>query len=629
MTGLEGEGPMLIGAQAEHASGFGQVACDTGDERTAGDERAGRPAGGASCERWRGWLEKLFGACFIVTLVLIALLSDVLPRYYPTSSLVPNIVLLCLAFAGCGCAARMMGGRGRETSGEDRACRPSTSPNWRFILPAVAVLLTYQLIVATSFRFVTGWDAGGIYGDVWHLHQGRLPYVSTIAYYSRYPNNLLLLAIERAVVGAIGPSWGFAGTYLLMTYACCLLSSAASVLTYLVVTRWAGRRAGAVSWVLFALLVGVSPWFLVVYSDSLTLAVPIAVLAIHAYMPKVAEDGPRRRKQVVRALGWLAIGLLTAVGYALKPQCVFVTAAVVLVAALGAVSRGIRRRRDRGAREYAANSGQTNRVRSSHLSHVVMVGMLALGFLGGHAVCAHAAQDAARAVGADARGAFSPAHFFMMGLNTGTDGGYESLDVRFSLSIVDPEARRAEDLRVAGARLRAMGPAGLAVHAARKQLSTWADGTFAWGAEGGFWHTPLLVAGTPATDFFRELYLRGDIPRPFIPDLPSWHRNPGRLFPLFATFEQQLWLILLVSLAAVAVLPHTALAQARPRGFHAALAAVLMLMAFELLFEARARYLYIYAPVMVACGVTALAWLSRRFERGPARACASWPSRKG
>lgn len=524
----------------------------------------------------------------LVALVLIAGWSDWLPRYYRQLGALPNIVLLAFAL---GIVVLVLRGRAGSNQVEAEGLG-FDSFDARFLALAVSALLCWQLFVVWNLRFITGWDAGGIYRDAWALHLGERPVLSTMRYFSSYPNNLMLFSFERAVIDAVGDLLGFEGTYLLLTGLNALIVASSSVLTYLVAKAWTERRSAVSSWILYALLIGCSPWLLVVYSDALTLFVPISVLALYVLRPAPVP------------LNWTLMGLLTALGYAVKPQCVFVAAAIVLVELW---------------RVLCSSLSRTSRPRAVARRLGALL-CLAAGFVAGHAVCAQVTSRAAAALEVDQRGAFTPVHFAMMGLNTVSDGGYDAVDVRFSRSYVDPRERVQGELGVIAARLERMGPVGFIGHAAKKLLSTWADGTFAWGAEGGFWQTPVLMRGDPATNLLRELYVRTEFAHPGERHRPQIARD-GAFFPWFASLEQLTWFVVLVGLASVGLLGgRGAAAFAPPRGHTAALIAILMLMVFELVFEARARYLYIYVPIMVSVAGSAVAWHARH-RAARARVC--------
>ena len=82
----------------------------------------------------------------------------------------------------------------------------------------------------------------------------------------------------------------------------------------------AARRLGApvtayVAGVFCFVFIGVSPWIGVVYSDTVGM-LPIAVLAYLAVLLRDAT-GPSR------AALWAAVGVVGALGYAIKPTIVF------------------------------------------------------------------------------------------------------------------------------------------------------------------------------------------------------------------------------------------------------------------------------------------------------------------
>ena len=173
----------------------------------------------------------------------------------------------------------------------------------------------------------------------------------------------------------------------------------------------------------------------------------------------------------------------------------------------------------------------------------------------------------------------------MMGLNSETMGVYSREDVAFSDSFSTQKERNEADLRVALERVRTLGVKGLARLAVQKTLTNYGDGTFCWDGEGEFYVGAVERGDSAFGSFLRNLYYSR-----------QWE---GRWFPLWANFAQLLWLAVLFLGCVCAWRP----ADAR---LDCLMLAILALSAFELLFEARARYLYIYAPLYIALAVRGL-----------------------
>lgn len=65
----------------------------------------------------------------------------------------------------------------------------------------------------------------------------------------------------------------------------------------------------------------------------------------------------------------------------------------------------------------------------------------------------------------------------MMGLNPWSQGTYSEADYELSVGCANAKERQACNLRVAGERIREMGPGGLLLHGAQKLLNAYDDGS--------------------------------------------------------------------------------------------------------------------------------------------------------
>ena len=108
-------------------------------------------------------------------------------------------------------------------------------------------------------------------------------------------------------------------------------------------------------------------------------------------------------------------------------------------------------------------------------------------------------------------------------------------------------------------------------------LTTFNDGTFAWGQEGGFYAFVPTELNSRMAPFLRSIYC-----------------GTGLRTQCFFVVAQMVWLsILLLSTCSCLVKSNTV----SNKRIYIIWLAILGLIGFELLFEVRARYLYIYAPV--------------------------------
>ena len=427
------------------------------------------------------------------------------------------------------------------------------------LLVASVCLFLFQVAAVTRYYFFTDWDVEALI-DLSYLlvHGGESE--GLLRYFSRYPNNLFLgwvFAQVRGAAAALGLERFEYGLLLVMQ--CALNALTGALLVLLLRELGCGRGKLVFGYSLYVLLIGLSPWVSIPYSDSLCLPFP----CLEAWLAL------RRGKRTAPAtiLRWALVGLCVWIGYRIKPQALFILPAILL--------RGLFSLRESAVRKAALPS----------------LGGLAAGILAAALLC-NAAVDSLQ-LPLKPEAAFGPTHFLMMGLNSETMGVYSREDVEFSDAIPTRQERSAANLRVAGERARTMGLGGLAGLAVQKTLTNYGDGTFCWDGEGEFYIRTPEREDSRFGQFFRDLYYSR-----------AWE---GRYFRLWANAEQLLWM-------AVLLLGCVGAWRAADARLDCLMLAILALSAFELLFEARARYLYIYVPLYIALAVSGL---SQRRKTAP------------
>ena len=161
-------------------------------------------------------------------------------------------------------------------------------------------------------------------------------------------------------------------------------------------------------------------------------------------------------------------------------------------------------------------------------------------------------------------------------------GGYSADDVEYSSSYTSRNARDSADWELAKRRIKLMGLKGLFLQGVRKTLTNYGDGTFAWVKEGNFFNIIFDENEHPSSQFFRNLYYTG-----------------GKYFAQFCSGEQAIWLSILLLCLISAIFN-------KRESVAVIILSLIGLTFFNLLFEARARYMYIYAPFFVILAVDGL-----------------------
>ena len=431
----------------------------------------------------------------------------------------------------------------------------------------IAVLfLPVQIYIFYNAFFLTGWDAGAVREFAVQYISGDIRFSPDAQiYFSRYPNNILLLLISVVILRANIAFGIFTGEYTLMccTVANCLISSLTCWLVYRSAGLFVKKSRAFLAYCLCLILVGLSPWNVIFYSDSVGLLFPILSFWLY-YRP----NGSARGRHISR----FGAVLTAMVGYHIKPQCVIVLIAIVLL-------------------ELAMALGRRRNL------------LQPLSLLAAAVLCFGAVSFAVETVYEHRSGltvaeefTFGPSHFVMMGLNEECGGVFSEEDYAFSCTIPTAEERSEANAAVTRSRLEFMGLSGTARHLCKKLLCAFNDGTFAWGVEGSFYQHIPQPLNSRSGPFFRSLYHHG-----------------GSLNPYFFQTMQFFWLGTL-SLALLSVLKKHPAAQRR--GVAALRLSVLGLVLYLALFEVRARYVYIYAPFFILLAVMGLEALAGTVRRG-------------
>ena len=202
----------------------------------------------------------------------------------------------------------------------------------------------------------------------------------------------------------------------------------------------------------------------------------------------------------------------------------------------------------------------------------------------------------------------SIAHFWMMGLNPEKKGVYSAEDVRYSRSFVTASERTQANIAVGKQRLQEMGFFGTLKQLAQKMLTLYNDGTFAWGKEGNFLQTVFDPPNTKAAPFLRSIYY---------PD--------GSRYLYFTTFEQFIWLMILL-LGAAGLF--SSFSHKHAKTLNILWLTWIGLTVFELLFEVRARYLYTNVPLFCVLAAVGIENIRRLFCRITEKLSARLPAKK-
>jgi integral membrane protein (TIGR03766 family) len=423
----------------------------------------------------------------------------------------------------------------------------------RIILISSVVLFFTQIYVSYNIYFLTGWDAGGAVIPAARAIASGMPINNFNYYFSLYPNNISLVWVFSSILKLSAKlslsNWGN-GLMALITINC-FISSVSSFLTYKCVEKLINRRWAMFSWILYFLLVGTSPWVVITYSDPFTLFLPILIFFIYS----------RELPNKYNFIKWFLIGILSFLGYRIKPQVIIILISISII-------------------EIWHFLFLTN---SQKMKKCIILAALILSFFLSNNLYKVMCKQTGFSI--DTKMALGASHFAMMGMNEKCGGYYSYEDVRYSNSFADPADRSKANLKVIKERLNDFGVYGYSRFLMKKTLVNYGDGTFAWSEEGGF---------------YNELY--ADKNKWISPALKSYYYSNRSNYKKTSTLQQAVWIAAVVSMLGLIFIKK----QQMDRNTAVLMMAILGLTFFQLLFEARARYLYSYAPIYICLSILGL-----------------------
>ncbi len=262
-------------------------------------------------------------------------------------------------------------------------------------------------------------------------------------YFLRYPNNQMLLLLEMfwfMILKAVGTRDFLYGNMVLNI----LAIDAAILLCMVLVNRKYGKRAAVLFQVMSLLFIPFYTYIPFVYTDTLVLPIVAGLLLCYQF---VEENFKKNRLNVY--IWILAMGVLTWLGFELKP-----TVAIITVAC--AIHMVVAKNWKRGL--------------VATLALILVFGSCRETFkivMDKTAVVDQTDYDKEN---------FPYAHWVMMGLK-GT-GNYNLADREYTSSFETKEDKEKGDIRMIKKRLKEYGVPGLLLHQYIKAVSTWSNGKY-------------------------------------------------------------------------------------------------------------------------------------------------------
>lgn len=441
------------------------------------------------------------------------------------------------------------------------------------LLLITGVFTIIHIILVYSYYLFTDWDVQQLTGLAEAMATGQ-PIDDYYSYFRWAPNNLLLARIFAAIFFVTGPLWGLrVSLFPLLALQCFGAAITALMLFQTAMHIWHNKGYAVMTYVFYTLLVWLSPWWSIPYSDIWGLMLAVLILWLATTLPF--------RRNWVRLL---VVGALTALGYYIKPQVVFVSVSLVIVQLTEHVAR-----------------------KESFKSMLKPAGIVAGGIVAG-VLLAHLAVAGSGLHLHTSKG-LGPTHYLMMGANYQSIGIYSAQDVDFSRSFPNKKERQKAELAETWRRYKALETKGTLTLWGRKALLNFSDGTFYWGREGAFYKL-VPERHSWLSKVTRSIYYsRG---------------YEGRHNKSWSVVMTSLWFGLLLLTAVSAwpfrgprtrkgddKVPAQVASPCHTSTLTVIMLSVILLTLFHTLCEARARYLFCLTPFFIMLAVEGLRRISK------------------
>ena len=430
------------------------------------------------------------------------------------------------------------------------------------------IIFIVQSAVSYTYFFTTGWDAGTVmekafeaaYNGFFEIPEG---------YYSYYVNNILIHCIEYLVAKSlifIGIKSEFVAVTILM-FIQCMLSSITSVLIYDITEMLMpnNKVASNISFILYILIISTSPWIPIIYTDSMSLIVPSLMIWLYFR----ARKG--KGNMVSMILFATIISFIGMAGYRLKATA-FITFIAIIVQEVYFLIKDV-------------CEGGLSKIKGYLIKIAIAVAMVFISnylFVALYSACGVQLDS-------DEKCPFT--HYLMMGFNDAEAGTFNFPDANETLSRTSYEARYEHDLSEAKKRIKSLLPWDIFRFEARKTLVNYNDGTFGYGIEGDFYNDYREDRVPALSSLFKEVF---------------W--DSGKIYPYFAILLQGLWLVVLFGGIFFSFY--------KSSGEEILIKVTLIgVFLFLSLFEARARYLFIYTPVYIVAAAVGLERIRTMIKR--------------
>jgi len=452
------------------------------------------------------------------------------------------------------------------------------SKNEKLIIRSIFILLLiFQIIIIQNSYFKTGFDPGIIleaaekYANTGVLEGGT--YFSNY-YFNVHHNNLFLASIFGIII-KIAMFFNISEGYKILEIISIILVDFSGIIMVKTIGNYTRKNIfKVVGAFIFAIFIGLSPWFFVPYSDTWSIIFPISILYNYTKRRKKFHD-------------YLLIGIFSYLGYLIKPTNIIILIAIFILELYKIIF--IKKKNFKKILKNAL---------------MIFIGIAII-------IIFNILVDKVINYENDKRYNLSAYFYLMIGINKESTGTFSVEDMRDSLLINNYEERIAYNKDVFFQRLKEMSSKDIIEFYTKKMLINYNDGTFKWWRDGAF-------TITYNKDYKPITYLWGDESVIYMPSNENfisnilkelYFYNTGNLYYVFSSIMQVIWIFVLIL-----TLMGTIFKRSNYKNSIIYLT-LIGLTIFVLLFQARSTYLYVYSPYYIIAAIIGMEILYEKLKK--------------
>ena len=422
-------------------------------------------------------------------------------------------------------------------------------------------------------------------------------------YYSRYANNLFLTYIFLNVY-KIGEVIGIQNGYFLLLFIQSIMFSVGGFLIYKIADMYFKEKYKIYSictWIIYMLIVGLSPHIVLTYSDGIGMFLSLILTYIIFKLEKEKDikkdknkinDGKGKNKllpkgSISRIILILLFTNLSILGYYIKPQIIIISISYVKILNIPYLTYLVIKNKN----EDCKNNRRVRKERiKKEIIYYIIVSILII--ITGCIIYTHIRKaNNSMGINVDKEKRFNITHYAMLGWNTESKGVFTVKDENFSGKYEKLKDREKANLEELKRRITEMGLGGVINQIARKILTNYNDGTF---------------SGVATFVYIRKEYNIEGINKGLSKFLKNIYYENGDYNMIYTQIMQCLWIGILI-------FNMFSYNDGKSTKISIVILGIIGLFIFEILFEARSRYIFIYVPLYIFLGVIGLKNVLRFF----------------